>query len=90
MISLKDIISGRGHVVALGAFGNDKYLLDSYIEKYIEVMKKGPFTPAEMGVWFSEEAGINTLRPFELGDSGIGIYNRNLTNKEYRTLALRK
>ncbi len=88
VVPLRDIVRDKRHVVALGAFGNNKQLLDSYVKKYIEVMSDSPFTPSEMGIWFSEEAGINTLRPFELGDSGIGIYNRNLTNKEYRALGL--
>jgi len=43
-----------------------------------------------MGVWFSEDAAVNTMRPFELGDPGIGIYNRNLTNKRYRAIGLKK
>ena len=90
-IPLRDIVYGDGHVVAMGAFGNDKQLLDAYVERYIDVMQKSKsFTPTEMGIWFSENAKLNTLRPIELGDSGIGIYNRNLTNNEYRTLALRK
>lgn len=89
-ISLRDILKGDGHAVAKGASGNDLELLEQYLMDYLKIMKKSPFNPLEMGIWFSEDAGINTMRPFELGDSGIGIYNRNLTNKEYRTLALRK
>ena len=90
VISLRDVCSGKRHVVVDGSLGNDISLVDAYIIKYINVMQKSPFTPLEIGVWFSEDAGINTIRPLEIGDSGIGIYTRNLTNKEYRTIGLKK
>lgn len=90
VISLSDIVRGKGHSVALGAFGNDRKLLDAYIKRYVQIMEKCPFTPTEIGIWFSEDAKLSTMRPLEIGDSGIGIYARNLTNKEYRTLAFKK
>src|SRR3989338_1297860 len=37
-IPLREIVYGDGHVVAMGAFGNDKQLLDAYVERYIDVM----------------------------------------------------
>ncbi len=90
MVSLKDIVNRKKHVVVMGALRNDKELLDLYIEVYIDVMQKSQFTPTEMGVWFSEDAKINTMRPLAIGDSGIGIYNWNLTNKYYRALGIKK
>ena len=90
VIKIEDVIKGGGHVVARLAFGNDMELLVRYIDRYIEVMKRSPFNPLEIGIWFSEDAVPSTMRPFELGDSGIGIYNRNLTNKEYRAIGLKK
>ena len=90
VISLRDVLQDKGHVIAIGALGNDRNLLEAYIQRYIQIMKKSPFTPLEIGVWFSEDAGKNTMRPIELGDSGVGIYNRNLTNRYYRTIAFKK
>jgi len=90
MVSLKDVINRKGHVIAMGALRNDRELWYMYIESYIDMMQKSQFTPTEIGIWFSEGAKPNTMRPLAIGDSGIGIYNWNLTNKEYRTLALRK
>jgi len=89
VISLKDIKLGN-NIVASGSFGNDEQLLDDYIETYTKVMAINLFNPNEMGVWFSEDAKENTMRPLELGGPGIGIYNRNLTNKKYRTIGLHK
>ena len=78
------------HPVVLGAFGNNEQLVKDYAAKYVEVMKKSPFTPLEIGVWFSKDDAPNTMRPLEIGDSGIGIYNRSLYNKGYRTIGLKK
>lgn len=90
VISVRDFLQGgNGHVVARGAFGNSIGLLNSYMASYIQLMKTSPFTPLEIGVWFSKDEGKNTMRPLEIGDSGIGIYNRNLVNKEYRTIGIR-
>ena len=90
MISLKDVINKNGHVIAMGALRNDRELLDMYIESYIDMMQKSRFTPTEIGIWFSEGAKPNTMRPLAIGDSGIGIYNWNLTNRNYRAVALKK
>ncbi len=87
VISITDFLQ---HVVALCAFGNDQKLVEDYAAKYIKVMKRSPYTALEIGVWFSKDEATNTMRPLEIGDSGIGIYNRNLVNKEYRTIGIKK
>jgi hypothetical protein len=90
VISLTDAYNGgNGHTVVRGSLANNRELIRHYITKYIKVMRMGPFTPGEIGIWFSEGAEANTMRPLEIGDSGIGFYNRNMVNKLYRAIAFR-
>ena len=94
VVTLKDIVGNyeqEPHPFALAVVGNEKHILYGYIKRYIKAMEKGWFSPNWMGQWVSIGETPNTMRPLEVGDRGIGFYNRNLLNKpEYNALATNK